>query len=352
MTDNKSPINQGSQPDNGMEAIHNILSDVLSSDCLIVDDLMNIDPTDFVSEKSSTPSTGINDEKTAKVNDTETFSIDKDSKNLYKWEAKKVIVDTLKGQHTLHSQMSQLIRKRDALVQGYSDILLTMTDNDEGGKGMKMNIIITEVNSHLEKLEKLLKPGKLFSLGNGGTQDSKWTPYGSNGQKNRSGRGGLSISRSDLPKLQLKSTPKDDRPFSSEEAYDSVEHFLRTFENVVFSANLNIQEVWRFYIPLTVSYDYDSFVKNKLAACTSWNEARKLIEAKFSDSQTRLQARRDVMNIRMHSHEAAEDYALRFGRYVKNANYSRHLAELMSEAFFFGLPEEWQTNINTVMLST
>ncbi|KAG1440211.1 hypothetical protein G6F57_019104 [Rhizopus arrhizus] len=51
---------------------------------------------------------------------------------------------------------------------------------------------------------------------------------------------GLRLTQNDIPKFQLSSWP--DIPFPGEKCYESVEHFLRSFEKVIYSAALDIQE--------------------------------------------------------------------------------------------------------------
>ncbi|KAI7898480.1 uncharacterized protein BX663DRAFT_555839 [Cokeromyces recurvatus] len=53
--------------------------------------------------------------------------------------------------------------------------------------------------------------------------------------------GGLALSRKDLPKFQLATSLV--RPFPNEEAFESVEHFLRTFEKVIESSGRQIEFV-------------------------------------------------------------------------------------------------------------
>ncbi|KAG1167266.1 hypothetical protein G6F70_009545 [Rhizopus microsporus] len=53
---------------------------------------------------------------------------------------------------------------------------------------------------------------------------------------------GLTLTRKDLPKFQLASSMNP--PFPEEEKFDSEEHFLRTFEKVVYSAGMDIEQIW------------------------------------------------------------------------------------------------------------
>ncbi|CAO3695616.1 unnamed protein product, partial [Rhizopus stolonifer] len=57
---------------------------------------------------------------------------------------------------------------------------------------------------------------------------------------------GLTLNRRDLPKFQLASSVL--RPHLNEEVFESVKHFLRTFESVIESASMDIENAWKkFY---------------------------------------------------------------------------------------------------------
>ncbi|KAL9536486.1 hypothetical protein PS6_011881, partial [Mucor atramentarius] len=79
----------------------------------------------------------------------------------------------------------------------------------------------------------------------------------------------------DLPKFQLKSNAKRYFP-SGEVAYDSIHHFLRSFEKVILSSGKAVEDVWRRYnIPLTIPYDLlDLWLNQDLLTAKSWSAAK------------------------------------------------------------------------------
>ncbi|KAG1436772.1 hypothetical protein G6F56_013415 [Rhizopus delemar] len=93
-------------------------------------------------------------------------------------------------------------------------------------------------------------------------------------------RVGLTLTRKDLPKYQLASSIR--LPFPNDEAFDSEEHFLRTFEKVVYSAGMDIELVWDKYLPLCIHYDHDPWVETELKKCHDWKSARKCFLNKFT----------------------------------------------------------------------
>ncbi|KAI8329033.1 hypothetical protein BD560DRAFT_441716 [Blakeslea trispora] len=94
--------------------------------------------------------------------------------------------------------------------------------------------------------------------------------------KSGSGSSGLSLSRRDLPKYQLLSNSH--KPFPNEEAFESDEHFLRTFENVIDSSSQEIELVWKRYIPLCLPFGNDAWTQTTLINCTTWSEARNVFK--------------------------------------------------------------------------
>ncbi|KAL9536380.1 hypothetical protein MBANPS3_012688, partial [Mucor bainieri] len=63
----------------------------------------------------------------------------------------------------------------------------------------------------------------------------------------------------------------------------------------------------------------------------------------------KLQSRREVFNAKMRTGESTEEYTTRFSKAVSEANYSLDNTTI-GDAFLTGFPEEWQTQINTVLL--
>jgi hypothetical protein len=132
---------------------------------------------------------------------------------------------------------------------------------------------------------------------------------------------GIRLSKNDLPKFQLKS--QQEIPFENQERYDNVEHFLRTFEKVIYSAAESIDVVWRRYIGLTLSYDHDAWLETDLNECQSWVQAKKLFVKKFGNSNTRDEAIRKVYNTFMGANETINGCTTRFLRYVHDSERSK-----------------------------
>ncbi|KAG1080396.1 hypothetical protein G6F42_023368 [Rhizopus arrhizus] len=160
---------------------------------------------------------------------------------------------------------------------------------------------------------------------------------------------GLKILKRDLPKFQLEDNKA--KPFPNEEAYRSVDHFLSEFEKIVYSSGQDIENVWRKYIPLTLSYELDDWMKTAVMKCNVWRDVKLVFSKKFGTVVSRIHKRRAVMNLEIGFNEFVDDeYSNRFFRTVGEAGYHRDDMTI-GDVFLLSLPEPWQLNICTVLLS-
>ncbi|KAG1494148.1 hypothetical protein G6F49_013282 [Rhizopus delemar] len=84
---------------------------------------------------------------------------------------------------------------------------------------------------------------------------------------------GLTLSHRNLPKFQLALSVV--RPFPNEEVFESVEHFLARFENIIKgSAYRDVEQVWKQFLPLCLPYSDNAWVETDLRKCNTWAEAR------------------------------------------------------------------------------
>ncbi|KAG1450460.1 hypothetical protein G6F55_009674 [Rhizopus delemar] len=130
-------------------------------------------------------------------------------------------------------------------------------------------------------------------------------------------RVGLTLTRKDLPKYQLASSVR--LPFPNDEAFDSEEHFLRTFEKVVYSAGMDIEMVWDKYLPLCIHYDHDPWVEAELKRCHDWKSARKCFLNKFTTLHRTRESATMVFTMVMRDTETVTQYSTRFLRAVNDA---------------------------------
>ncbi|CEP12822.1 hypothetical protein [Parasitella parasitica] len=175
-------------------------------------------------------------------------------------------------------------------------------DNEAGQKH------INEVSMKVEELNKLISSYKhSVKLVNDRVADSIKSIM-----HERSLSTGIALSKKDSPKFQLKSTAV--KYFPGEEAFDSVFHLLRNFEKVVGSAAQDVELMWRNYLPLTIPYEYDKWLKQQLVKCCTWREVGVELVKKFNNPLLRLNARSAVQSAAMQDGETVEGHNNRFSR--------------------------------------
>jgi hypothetical protein len=133
---------------------------------------------------------------------------------------------------------------------------------------------------------------------------------------------GLTLTRKDLPKYQI--TTSMNKPFPKEDSYDSEEHFLRTFERIVYSAGLDIEYVWDRYLPLCIHYDHDMWIEADLKCCSSWSDARKCFTKKFETKHRARESTTLVFTMEMRGTESIPQYTARFIKAINDANLNVH----------------------------
>ena len=222
----------------------------------------------------------------------------------------------------LGTAIQMLITKRDRISDHISNIVI------HGGEVKEMDALMNEVDM-------LNKRIGVLSATLSSHQEVKTT--------------GLRLTKKDVPKFQLKA--QGTSPFPGEETFGTVEQFLRAFEKVMDSTDNDVELVWRKYIPLSLSLDFDAWLRTELLVCNSWVDAKAIFVKTFGNSLLRLQSRRAVMTMRMRGGETVSEYVLRFGRAVADAGYDR-LESILGDVFLCGFPESWQVQINTVLAST
>lgn len=156
--------------------------------------------------------------------------------------------------------LKKLILKRDQYISLYTDMIATdssvQKDIDHA----------VEVRDKIENLNRdilVLKNSiRLFWLSNEKVSASVDMKIGK-----LMNIGGLRLSKQDLPKFQLKSSAT--KYFSKDESYESINHFLRSFEKVISSSGKDIENIWKRYVPLTLPYKLDNWLNNEVLSCNT-----------------------------------------------------------------------------------
>ncbi|KAL9536419.1 hypothetical protein MBANPS3_012661, partial [Mucor bainieri] len=153
--------------------------------------------------------------------------------------------------------LKKVIARRDTYFNLYTDMVSTEASDDKAVKHLQ------EIRAKIEGLNKdisVLKNSVRLS-------DDKVTAAVESSIATTA-NGGIRLSKQDLPKFQLKSSST--KYFPKDEAYESVNHFLRSFEKVISSSGENIELIWKRYVPLTLPYELDNWLNNDVLTCRTW----------------------------------------------------------------------------------
>ncbi|KAG1442990.1 hypothetical protein G6F56_010841 [Rhizopus delemar] len=157
---------------------------------------------------------------------------------------------------------------------------------------------------------------------------------------------GLTLNRRDLPKFQLASSVL--RPHPNEEVFESVEHFLRTFENVIESASMDIENAWKKFLPLCLPHSDDGWVETCLKKCTDWNAVRTCFKERHGSNLVTRRYTDQVFTMTMKNTESIADYSKNFLQAVFNAGLSKDDARI-ADRFLASLTLPVQTLVRVTM---
>ncbi|KAI8635744.1 hypothetical protein BD408DRAFT_438667 [Parasitella parasitica] len=233
---------------------------------------------------------------------------------------------------SLTNVLKQVLAKKENAQTAY--LLALNSANVDDGEADRLRDVVSNLEKHIKTLSNGLKSASIAA--------AAVTKASANLNN------GLKISKRDLPKFQLEDNKT--KPFPVEDAYKSVDHFLSEFEKIVFSSGQDIETVWRKYIPLTLSYELDDWMKTVVLKAENWEGVKSVFSKKFGTVVSRIHKRRAVMNMEIGFDETVDEYSNRFFRTVGEAGYHRDDLTI-GDIFLLSLPEEWQLNICTVLLS-
>lgn len=127
----------------------------------------------------------------------------------------------------------------------------------------------------------------------------------------------LALNRRDLPKFQLSSSAV--KAFPNEEVFESVDHYLRTFESILNSSSLDLETQWSKLLPLCMPNGERAWVDKTLLRCFSWAEAKAVFARRFGSAVITRRNTDLVFTMTMKVSESIMDYSCRFQQAVYNA---------------------------------
>ncbi|KAG2228457.1 hypothetical protein INT48_007575, partial [Thamnidium elegans] len=246
--------------------------------------------------------------------------------------------------HKVATKLSrkEVLVKLRAEVEALDDKILEIYSRDADSEtDEKLCVELASKIANKQKvIETLTSVENLSSPVTGkGTAASKWATT-STGNK------GLTLSRNNLPSFQL--VGKNYPQFKGEKSYKGVEEFISTFEEIVVSANHELDEVWVKYIPITFPDELKAWMRKELFVCQSWVEAKKVLEKKFGNAQLRILATKELIAMKMLSNETISDFDNLFVQALENTDYSIE-DKMIADLYFIALPAHWQTHVMTVI---
>jgi hypothetical protein len=199
---------------------------------------------------------------------------------------------------TINGNLASLSSEFQAQVQAFT---AARQNNDEAG-----------ADEALRKMERIKRQVKALKECSSVFESAAGQPEAST----RSA--GLTLSHRDLPKFQLSSCVR--LPFPNEEAFESVEHFLTRFENIIKgSAYRDVELVWRKFLPLCLPYTDHVWFENELSKCRNWSEARSMFKDHHGSNLATRHYTDMVFTMQMGAKESISEYSKRFLQAVYNA---------------------------------
>ena len=210
---------------------------------------------------------------------------------------------TQREEHLVATNLAQLRGEMAGYLEAFSH-----------ARGAGDDAAVDEALAKMERTKKQIAAIQEYS--------SVFKSLGLHSETKASSRSGLTLSHRDLPKFQLASSVV--RPFPNEEAFESVEHFLKRFENIIEgSAYRDVEQVWRQFLPLCLPYSDNAWVETDLRRCKDWSEARQAFKDRHGSSLATRHYTDLVFTMQMDKEETIAEYSRKFLQAVYNAQLSK-----------------------------
>lgn len=129
----------------------------------------------------------------------------------------------------------------------------------------------------------------------------------------------LALNRRNLPKFQLASSAVKAFP-NNEEVFESIDHYLRTFESFLNFFSLELETQWEKLLPLCMPNGERAWVDKTLLKCHTWSDAKATF-ARLFGFVVIIRRNTDLVytTMIMKVSESIMDYTCRFQQAVYNA---------------------------------
>ncbi|KAG2206164.1 hypothetical protein INT47_003813 [Mucor saturninus] len=236
--------------------------------------------------------------------------------------------------------IAELISRREAIqIAMIQTLSVVNCSPSEQSSCYDLSVEIERINSIIQSLASKAEPVPTVVIR--GTEASKYATTPTVHE-------GLTLSREDLPRLQLVGKTYDQ--FKGRQVLKNIDDYLKTFEEVIMSARQEVKTNWRRYLPIALADELKAWMRKDLLVCDSWDEAKKVLEKKFGKYQMRVLATKELISLTMYHDENIYDFDNRFIRMVEDSEYQVS-DRIMADLYFLALPNNWQANVMTVVNS-
>ncbi|KAI7870287.1 uncharacterized protein EV154DRAFT_581248 [Mucor mucedo] len=150
-----------------------------------------------------------------------------------------------------------------------------------------------------------------------------------------SGSGGLAISRLDLPKCNIEG--KVNEEFKNEPVFKNIDELLIIFEDIVSSADQDVEVIWKKYLSLTMNSKDKLWVRKEVMSCNNCTKAKEVIAAHFSNRKLRLRATQQLVSMKMRQGELLTQFDARFSRALEESGFEVS-QQLIADLYLLALP--------------
>ncbi|KAL9537734.1 hypothetical protein MBANPS3_011514 [Mucor bainieri] len=93
--------------------------------------------------------------------------------------------------------------------------------------------------------------------------------------------------------------------FADQRRFSTIEHCFSAFENVVHSSGNNIEAVWKRYIPVSIPFEYEAWLKNDLLPCSNWTAAKQPFRKHYGSPSNKEESLAKLFRMRIRESDSS-----------------------------------------------
>ncbi|KAI8991160.1 hypothetical protein BDF20DRAFT_843066, partial [Mycotypha africana] len=139
--------------------------------------------------------------------------------------------------------------------------------------------------------------------------------------------------------------------YPNEEVFESVDHYLRTFEQIIRSSSIgSVERHWSTLIPLCLPPGDSSWVDKTLVKCASWSDAKVEFRRYYGSRTAKRRFVEQVYTMNMGLNDSIVDYSRKFLQTMHEAGISS-TDEGVADPFLTSLTPPVQTVLRLSMVT-